>query len=42
LYLLSPRFILSGSAWTGVSLNDCIGQARKLAQQIKLNILKNG
>lgn len=26
-HLLSPRLILSGSAWTGVSINDCIAQA---------------
>lgn len=32
--LLSPRLIVSGSAWTGVSINDCIAQARQLAQRI--------
>lgn len=26
-----PRLILSGTAWNGVSINDCIAQARKLA-----------
>jgi oxygen-dependent protoporphyrinogen oxidase len=30
---LSSRLILSGSAFTGVSINDCIAQARQLAQQ---------
>lgn len=28
---LSPRLILSGNAWTGVSINDCIKQAKQLA-----------
>lgn len=32
---LSPRLTLSGSAWTGVSINDCIAQARLFAQQMK-------
>jgi oxygen-dependent protoporphyrinogen oxidase len=29
---LSPHLILSGSAWEGVSINDCIVQARHVAQ----------
>jgi oxygen-dependent protoporphyrinogen oxidase len=31
---ISPRLFLSGTAWTGVSINDCIGQARQLAQRL--------
>ena len=34
MHLLSPRLTLSGSGWTGVSINDCIAQARQVAQQI--------
>jgi oxygen-dependent protoporphyrinogen oxidase len=34
VHLLFPRLILSGSAWTGVSINDCIAQARQLAQHM--------
>lgn len=37
LQLLSPCLILSGSAWTGVSINDCIAQARQLAHRISLD-----
>ncbi|MDP1879831.1 MAG: protoporphyrinogen oxidase [Parachlamydiaceae bacterium] len=33
---ISPTFFLSGSAFTGVSINDCIKQARRLAQQLAL------
>lgn len=33
-HLLFPRLTLSGSAWTGVSINDCIAQARQLAQHM--------
>lgn len=29
-----PRLILSGSAWSGVAINDCIAKARQLAQNI--------
>ena len=31
---ISPRLVLSGSAWTGVSINDCVGHARLLAQRL--------
>jgi oxygen-dependent protoporphyrinogen oxidase len=34
LHFLTPHLTLSGSALTGVSLNDCIAQARQLAQQM--------
>lgn len=34
-----PRLTLSGSAWTGVSINDCIAQSRCLAQQISRQIV---
>jgi protoporphyrinogen/coproporphyrinogen III oxidase len=37
---LSPSFHLSGSSFTGVSINDCISQGRQLAQQIT-NSMKN-
>lgn len=29
-----PQLTLSGSAWTGVAINDCIAKARQLAQSI--------
>lgn len=29
-----PRLTLSGSAWTGVSINDCIAEARYLSQRV--------
>ena len=29
-----PHLTLSGSAWTGVSINDCVAQARYLAQTL--------
>jgi oxygen-dependent protoporphyrinogen oxidase len=34
MHYLSPHLILSGSAWNGVSINDCVAQARQLVQQI--------
>ncbi len=34
MHQLSPRLHLSGSAWSGVSINDCISHARQLAEQI--------
>lgn len=36
--LFSPRLILSGNAWTGVSINDCIGAARSLSHKLKCRI----
>ncbi len=35
MHCLSPHLTLSGSAWTGVSINDCVAQAHQLAQQIR-------
>lgn len=35
---LSPHLILSGSGWTGVSINDCVAQAYRLTQQIVKNL----
>ena len=31
---LFPRLMLSGSCWGGVSINDCIAQARCLAKKV--------
>ena len=31
---VSPRLFLSGSYWTGVSINDCIAQAEEIALQV--------
>ena len=36
IYRLCPHLTLSGNAWTGVSLNDCIAQAHHLAERIAL------
>lgn len=36
LQQFSPRLMQSGSAWSGVSINDCISQARRLAQTFAL------
>lgn len=33
-----PHLILSGSGWTGVSLNDCIAHARQLSQRMACNL----
>lgn len=35
---LLPRLILSGNAWTGVSINDCIAQARCLAHRVACSL----
>jgi len=31
IHQLVPQLMLSGSAWAGVSINDCVAQARRLA-----------
>lgn len=38
IHQLSSDLTLSGSAWTGVSINDCIAHANELAQKIAKNI----
>ncbi len=35
---LTTRLTLSGNAFTGVAVNDCIAQAEQLAQQLKIEI----
>lgn len=37
---LIPQLLLSGSAWSGVAINDCIANARQLAQNIVLKLGK--
>ncbi len=34
LTLISPRLLLSGSAWSGVSINECVTQAAELADAV--------
>lgn len=34
LKVIYPSLILSGTAWSGVSINDCIGGARRLAERL--------
>ena len=36
MHQLSPRLLLSGSAWSGVSINDCVAHARQLAEHISI------
>lgn len=36
-----PSLILSGSGWTGVSINDCIAHARRLSRHVIDNLLKS-
>lgn len=35
---LYPRLILSGTAWSGVSINDCVAHAKKLAKKLKSEV----